>query len=77
MYVFEHVLNAMTSQVFAVVAGGAGSGLKSSESLKTKKSNLLPKKQSLVHQKSGGFLECDRQKRSKLENILHSRWIRN
>ena len=56
MYVFDCVLNAMTNPIFAVVAGGiSGLVLKAPESLKTKKSNSIPKKQSLVHQKSGGF----------------------
>ena len=56
MYVFDCVLNAMTNPIFAVIAGGiSGLVLKAPESLKTKKSNSIPKKQSLVHQKSGGF----------------------
>ena len=56
MYVFDCVLNAMTNPIFAVVAGGiSGLVLKAPEGLKTKKSNSIPKKQSLVHQKSGGF----------------------
>ncbi|PSB50949.1 hypothetical protein C7B67_12690 [filamentous cyanobacterium Phorm 6] len=54
MYVFDCVLNAMTNPIFAVIAGGiSGLVLKAPESLKTKKSSSPPRKQLLVHQKSG------------------------
>lgn len=54
MYVFDCVLNAMTNPIFAVIAGGiSGLVLKAPESLKTKKSSSPPRRQSLVHQKSG------------------------
>jgi hypothetical protein len=54
MYVFDCVLNAMTNPIFALIAGGiSGLVLKAPESLKAKKTTLLPRRQSLVHQKSG------------------------
>ena len=54
MYVFDCVLNAMTNPIFALIAGGISSlVLKAPESLKTKKTSSPPKRQSLVHQKSG------------------------
>ena len=73
MYVFDCVLNAMTNPIFAVVVGGiSGLVLKAPESLKTKKSNSIPKNSPWFTKNQEDFLECDRQKRSKLENILHS-----
>ncbi|MEG4108496.1 O-antigen ligase domain-containing protein [Microcoleus sp. S13_C5] len=54
MYVFDCVLNAMTNPIFAMIAGGiSGLVLKAPESLKAKKSISPPRRQSLVHQKSG------------------------
>lgn len=54
MYMFDCVLNAMTNPIFAVIAGGiSGLALKAPESLKAKKNNSPPRRQSLVHQKSG------------------------
>ncbi|MEG4802902.1 O-antigen ligase domain-containing protein [Microcoleus sp. ARI1-B5] len=54
MYVFDCVLNAMTNPIFAVIAGGiSGLVLKAPESLKAKKTSSPPRRQSLVHQKSG------------------------
>jgi len=54
MYVFDCVLNAMTNPIFALIAGGlSGLVLKAPESLKTKKASSPPRRQSLVHQKSG------------------------
>lgn len=54
MYVFDCVLNAMTNPIFALIAGGiSGLVLKAPESLKAKKTTSLPRRQSLVHQKSG------------------------
>ncbi|MEG4488323.1 MULTISPECIES: O-antigen ligase domain-containing protein [unclassified Microcoleus] len=54
MYVFDCVLNAMTNPIFAMIAGGiSGLVLKAPESLKTKKTTSPPRRQSLVHQKSG------------------------
>ena len=54
MYVFDCVLNAMTNPIFALIAGGISSlVLKAPESLKTKKTSSPPRRQSLVHQKSG------------------------
>jgi hypothetical protein len=54
MYVFDCILNAMTNPIFALIAGGiSGLVLKAPESLKTKKSISPPRRQSLVHQKSG------------------------
>jgi len=54
MYVFDCVLNAMTNPIFAMIAGGiSGLVLKAPESLKAKKTSLPPRRQSLVHQKSG------------------------
>lgn len=54
MYVFDCVLNAMTNPIFAMIAGGiSGLVLKAPESLKTKKTSSPPRRQSLVHQKSG------------------------
>lgn len=54
MYVFDCVLNAMTNPIFALIAGGiSGLVLKAPESLKAKKTSLPPRRQSLVHQKSG------------------------
>ncbi|MEG4215535.1 O-antigen ligase domain-containing protein [Microcoleus sp. Pol14C6] len=54
MYVFDCVLNAMTNPIFALIAGGiSGLVLKAPESLKAKKTSSPPKRQSLVHQKSG------------------------
>jgi hypothetical protein len=53
MYVFDCVLNAMTNPIFALIAGGISTvALKAPESLKSKKTSSLPRKQSLVHQKS-------------------------
>jgi len=52
MYVFDCVLNAMTNPIFALIAGGISSlVLKAPESLKTKKTSLPPRRQSLVDQK--------------------------
>jgi hypothetical protein len=54
MYVFDCVLNAMTNPIFALIAGGiSGLVLKAPESLKAKKTSSPPRRQSLVHQKSG------------------------
>ena len=54
MYVFDCVLNAMTNPIFAMIAGGiSGLVLKAPESLKAKKTSSPPRRQSLVHQKSG------------------------
>ncbi|MEG5032334.1 O-antigen ligase domain-containing protein [Microcoleus sp. AT3-D2] len=54
MYVFDCVLNAMTNPIFALIAGGiSGLVLKAPESLKAKKTTSPPRRQSLVHQKSG------------------------
>ncbi|MCC3410664.1 MULTISPECIES: O-antigen ligase domain-containing protein [unclassified Microcoleus] len=56
MYMFDCVLNAMANPIFAVIAGGiSGLALKAPESLKAKKtiSPSPPRRQSLVHQKSG------------------------
>jgi len=54
MYMFDCVLNAMTNPIFALIAGGISSlVLKAPESLKSKKTSSLPRRQSLVHQKSG------------------------
>jgi hypothetical protein len=54
MYVFDCVLNAMTNPIFAMIAGGiSGLVLKAPESLKAKKTGSPPRRQSLVHQKSG------------------------
>jgi hypothetical protein len=53
MYVFDCVLNAMTNPIFALIAGGISTlVLKAPESLKSKKTSSLPRRQSLVHQKS-------------------------
>jgi hypothetical protein len=53
MYVFDCILNAMTNPIFALIAGGISSlALKAPESLKSKKTSSLPRRQSLVHQKS-------------------------
>jgi hypothetical protein len=52
MYVFDCILNAMANPIFALIAGAISSlVLKAPESLKTKKTSLPPKRQSLVHQK--------------------------
>jgi len=52
MYVFDCVLNAMTNPIFAMIAGGISSlVLKAPESLKTKKTSSLPRRELLVHQK--------------------------
>ncbi|MEG4490770.1 O-antigen ligase domain-containing protein [Microcoleus sp. D3_18_C4] len=54
MYVFDCVLNAMTNPIFALIAGGiSGLVLKAPESLKAKKTSSPPRRQALVHQKSG------------------------
>ncbi|MBD1882433.1 O-antigen ligase family protein [Microcoleus vaginatus] len=54
MYVFDCVLNAMTNPIFALIAGGISTlVLKAPESLKAKKTSSPPRRQSLVHQKSG------------------------
>ncbi|TAE97826.1 MAG: O-antigen ligase domain-containing protein [Oscillatoriales cyanobacterium] len=54
MYMFDCVLNAMANPIFAVIAGGiSGLVLKAPESLKAKKTSSPPRRQSLVHQKSG------------------------
>ncbi len=54
MYMFDCVLNAMTNPIFALIAGGiSGLVLKAPESLKAKKTSSPPRRQSLVHQKSG------------------------
>jgi hypothetical protein len=53
MYVFDCVLNAMTNPIFALIAGGISTlVLKAPESLKSKKTSLPPRRQSLLHQKS-------------------------
>jgi hypothetical protein len=53
MYVFDCILNAMTNPIFALIAGGISSlALKAPENLKSKKTSSLPRRQSLVHQKS-------------------------
>lgn len=54
MYVFDCILNAMTNPIFALIAGGISTlVLKAPESLKSKKTSSLPRRESLVHQKSG------------------------